>query len=248
MKHFKITFIIFLVVFLTIPNVNFAQSGFSYDTDSIHVVSAADEYVFYWYIELYNDSAVDLDLRWEIIESQIPAQWQIRVVDTDAYHPFGTDSADFILDSAATSLDKLLVHFFPNQTLGDGLVRLKVFNINAPQDSVVFTYTATGTPFQQDTTPTSINPFSVNTENHFLLFPNPASNQLSLIIPADKTGESEVLIYETSGKLLFQKSIHSSLTTIDVISELEKSGLYIIQIRSLRTHELLFEESVNVFR
>jgi hypothetical protein len=70
----------------------------------------------------------------------------------------------------------------------------------------------------------------IQREIDFLLYPNPATEQITLQLPQQLEGESNVFLYSIDGRLLTKKTIVEENLTLDVRT-LSK-GIYFIQIKN----------------
>lgn len=63
----------------------------------------------------------------------------------------------------------------------------------------------------------------------FYMFPNPAMNQLNVVLP---TGSSNalVMVFDSQGKLVLQQDVHANTTTVDIGAL--APGLYMLRVRA----------------
>ncbi|MBN1927158.1 MAG: T9SS type A sorting domain-containing protein [Prolixibacteraceae bacterium] len=86
----------------------------------------------------------------------------------------------------------------------------------------------------------SVNEFSIDKE--VSIYPNPSSGKLSLELPAAKGISMKVI--DASGKTVFARNIHSTLTEIDINDKLS-NGLYLVRIETTEgivTRKLLVQK------
>lgn len=86
--------------------------------------------------------------------------------------------------------------------------------------------------------PTTTSQQEITSQNEEHLFPNPASNSIT-INTSEMLGES-VKIYDVSGQLLFQQTVNSNSMSVD-ISALS-SGLYFVQVSSSTPYTLAVDK------
>jgi hypothetical protein len=86
--------------------------------------------------------------------------------------------------------------------------------------------------------PTTTSQQEITSQNEVHLFPNPASNSIT-INTSEMLGES-VKIYDVNGQLLFQQTVNSNSMSVD-ISALS-SGLYFVQVSSSTPYTLAVDK------
>ena len=124
-----------IALFILISNLSIGQVFHFVDTTTT-LIKSTDQSPAHWYIEIFNDAAVDTNLRWKASFSNIPSAWQIDFDDqtnysTDVQHG---DSSDFVLQTGLSFPQKLIIGAILNNTPGVGSV---YFDIYDPYNSSV---------------------------------------------------------------------------------------------------------------
>lgn len=148
-----------------------AQTSFTPSRTLVNIQNRGiDEPVFYGWSDLINNDSTDLNLRWVIVQFDLPSQWESFVEDPDSIYLIYKDSADFILPAVQPLPDKLIVSFRPNGQAGRATVALKVYDVNNPSDSVIITWKANA--IQLETGVVEI------VDDNWQVYPNPSSGHL----------------------------------------------------------------------
>jgi hypothetical protein len=80
----------------------------------------------------------------------------------------------------------------------------------------------------------AVNPNSINEsalENAFLLYPNPANENVQLNFEGF-SGETQLHIFDVSGRLLIQKNINEGVNLISINTQELPAGSYLIRLGS----------------
>jgi hypothetical protein len=87
-----------------------------------------------------------------------------------------------------------------------------------------------------------IEEFEKIQKQELILYPNPAQNSITIVLPDDKINDAELVITDLSGRLVINKTINTS-STID-ISELS-NGVYLLKVKfgaNVQTHKLVINK------
>lgn len=208
MKHILLSFLSLL------PFIGFNQA-FSVETDDTTLYGSPTENTFYGDIDLFNQSSDTLTLGWENIEQNIPDGWEVSNCDPAGCAPIGVLTGSFELAPSAEGL--LNTHFYPNGVPGQGYVKINVFDINNPSDSIVLTYYGNANS-------ATINEVS---ELSFDIFPNPATHHISII--GSGILNQDIFVYDALGrKVLQSKGQFNGKSDLDI--KKLKSGVYLVKI------------------
>jgi len=165
-----------------------------------------------------------IDVAWERVLVDIPAEWQTAVCDPNqCYSPFsdeplgpGSVLVPFPMTSGETiSGDAFYVQFIPNGVPGSGTVRLKVYEVGNPNNSIICSY-------EFDAVATGLSSPSTGS---FQFHPNPVRNEIRVSAPSASKIRT-VEIYSVVGKLVrrYDLGVERSSFQLD-LSEL-KEGMY----------------------
>lgn len=158
-----------------------AQTSFSVSDTRISSSAPANTFAFYKWAVVSNNTSNDIDLRWSVVEENIPTGWVALVEDLDSAYLSYTDSADFVLPAVAGQSDFMIVSFQPNNVVGSGRVVLDLRSVNDPSDSVLLTYNATTTAPVVDSntvdTTTAIDDVALL---EWLYYPNPTKDLVQI--------------------------------------------------------------------
>ncbi len=136
-----------------------AQS-FSVEIESIDINGDSSDFVFYNYIQLFNNTDADLNMRWKrtVLEG-FPSQWDFKVIDNNQPYESDVDSADFVLLANPEGiLQAINVNFFPNNFDARGTVNIEVINTANPSESILLNFNGiTDRNYIPDTTTTPMD-------------------------------------------------------------------------------------------
>lgn len=88
----------------------------------------------------YYNPLVDCEVSWQIVEKTLPAEWDFSICFPNCYNP-GIESGTGSL--AANIQQYLGSHFYPNNTPGQGEVKMEITTNSNIIDTVIFVGTAT---------------------------------------------------------------------------------------------------------
>lgn len=199
---------------------SFSQSSFSI-SDTLKTLSfPSNEFVFYTWVVMTNNTGSDLNLRWvRSYVSPLPSAWSTQAQILDSIYSPGTDSADFVLPAIAGYSDYALIFFYPNNTVGNCRAKLKIFDPLNPTDvaSVVFhgiTYSTTSIGSQLNI-------------NKIDMFPNPVNRSLHL-----KKAFDEIYnwtLFNSNNQLIEDGTLLPGKAKIE-FKKLNPNGIYYLQL------------------
>lgn len=202
------------VLSILISSAAFSQNFHEEVPDTI-LYGDYDEETFYGDIDLFNDTDESIEITWENIEESVPEGWEISNCDPVTCHPVGTLTESFDLNTTGY----LNTHFYPNGVAGSGYVKIRLYETAYPDDDIVLTFfgnaeVSAGLPTQK--------------KFDFVFYPNPATDQLTLVTHNPKAPSSQLYVIDMSGQKVIRQSLMKGLNEID-LSELSP-GLYFVQI------------------
>ena len=115
---------------------------FHFADSSTTLIKTTKQSPAHWYLEIFNDAAIDTTLRWKANFVDIPAEWSISF-DTQAgyFNPiYSGDSADFALMDSMLFPQKLIIGAFTNNTPGEGSVFMDIYDPADPSGLVTIQY------------------------------------------------------------------------------------------------------------
>lgn len=183
---------------------------------------------FYGDIDLYNDQGSGFQMRWERIETVVPAGWTVSNCDPQMCHGENVTSSSFILPSLPSSLN---THFYPHGVSGTGYVKVKIWVTANPADSTILTYYGVaGTVHLDELLAEEVQ-----------IFPSLTSGPLNIMFP--HTGQSaEALVMDLMGQQIarFPLAIGNNSHRIELHGL--SQGLYLVQLnidgRPVRTQKI----------
>lgn len=209
---FKAAIVISLVI---VVNCSLAQVHFSFKKDSSGLSGSATGLIGPAN-RIYNDTNIDLNVRWVKILKSWPTGWDVSFCDVYQCHPSDVDSADFIL-SAGDTTHSMEALFLPSNIDGTGKLKVLLYEISGNRnEGVIITFTAT--------TSLGIKPGSKT--NNFVLYPVPARETINVLNNLACNQYYE--IFSLEGKSRKTGNINHTKTSIS-ISDLP-TGSYFIRI------------------
>lgn len=182
------------------------------------------------YIQLTNNTNDTLHLRWvETKQAGFPAAWDLGLQDPQTYYyPQVLDSADFYIESPASTLDKMIINLFHNNTAGTGRVKYKIYDIANPSDSLNiyfdFTITAQG----------QSNGISENSADYFT---HTVSQNELIITSKDENNIDRIQLFSIDGKLIRDLNSSEATTSLQLP---ESTGVYIVLV-SIKNQRFSFK-------
>lgn len=202
-------FYLLVLVTLLVPSAGKAQSFGVQDTIKYLVKDISASTPPHDNIQLINNTNDTLYLRW--VETRLPGfstAWDLGLQDPDNYYyPQILDSADFYIESPASSVDKMIINLYHNNNPGNGRVKYKIYDIANPSDSLNiyfdFTITAQG---QGNGINESFAKYFSYTVGDGKLYLHGQNKQIL----------ENVKLYSIDGKLITNKSSMSTMTVLNL--------------------------------
>jgi hypothetical protein len=169
-------------------------------------------------IYLSNMGADPIAIRVIRTTESIEDGWETSFCNKQNCYPNSTDSVQFSLAKGNNS-NYLLVHFYHNNNIGRGVVKLKVYNVLDPENSFDLTYIGEVTEEPSGLVENKSDSFSV--------FPNPVKKEL--YFKGNISGPVEYSIYDITGRQFI-----SGTTNTGEFIDLEglPKGVYFIRIQA----------------
>lgn len=136
MQHLRIIVFVWLCFF---PLQAFSQLFHVGNTD-IYLNNTTDNDPLHWYNNIYNDTTIDLSMRWRASLSLIPPSWTINIHDiyNNTVDLAVADSGDYILEVQPPVQPMLIINIFSNGSVGNGTVTITTFPIDYPWEQATF--------------------------------------------------------------------------------------------------------------
>ena len=212
-----------LICFLLIGLHSSAQAFSFVDTSTI-LVKTTDESPAHWYLEIFNDIAVNTTLRWKAsFDPNLPPQWVITFDDQNNFHnPVNDgDSADFTLYAAPSFPQKLIIGGIVNNTAGTASVYFDIYDPADPSfvQTIEYRFIITmGSGTWGTNELTQEEQWYLQSGRTFTF--------------SDDFNSNEIAFYDTSGKCVYTSSIDANVITVP--STITK-GVYFIRMKSGNT-------------
>lgn len=187
--------------------------------DTVYTAGPATEFEIVAYANVRNTSESPANLRWVKLSSQVTTGWTSTICDVNLCYPDNVDSADFTL--AGNSIGNVDGHFYPSNIVGTGTLRVRIYQISNPSNSVIVTFIGS-------TTGASVNQLSKPT---LKVYPVPTDNYLFLETTASFEN-ADIEIYNMIGKRVAQFKSSAMKSRVSV-GHLPK-GQYIIRMNNGR--------------
>lgn len=188
--------------------------------DTVYTAGPATEFEIVAYANVRNTSESPANLRWVKLNNQVTSGWLSTICDVNLCYPDNVDSADFTL--AGNSIGNVDGHFYPNNIVGNGTLRVRVYEISNPSNSVIVTFIGS-------TTGASVNHLS---KPSLKVYPVPTDNYL-FVETAVAFEYADIEIYNMIGKKVAQFKNNGLKSRISV-GHLPK-GQYIIRMNNGQT-------------
>lgn len=183
--------------------------------DTVYTNGPATEFEIVAYANIINNGENPVNLRWVKINNNIASGWTSTICDVNACYPSTTDSADFTLAARATG--NVDGHFYPNNVVGAGTLRVRVYEVGNPSNQLFITFIGS-------TNAASVAQLS---KPQVKLYPVPAQDQLTIETQLDM-GNGKAEIYNAIGKKVGEYTLSSSKSRISV-GHLPK-GQYLVRV------------------
>ncbi|MEO8146842.1 MAG: T9SS type A sorting domain-containing protein [Bacteroidia bacterium] len=138
-----------LFIFYLLNPVAIIAQAFHFQNTSATIIKNTSQSPAHWYIQIYNDVAVDTTLRWKADVSGVPAAWNITFDDQNNFHNNVQtgDSADFTLFDSLSFPQKLIIGAWTNNVAATGSVFIDVYDPANPSYKVTLEYIFIISPF-----------------------------------------------------------------------------------------------------
>lgn len=188
--------------------------------DTVYTNGPASEFEIVAYANIVNNAAGSANLRWVKLQTNMATGWSSTVCDINACYPDNTDSADFTLGARATG--NIDGHFYPNNVVGNGTLRVRVYEVGNPSNQVIVTFIG------------STNAASVAglTKPSLKLYPVPAVDFINVELNAAGGEDGHIEIYNMIGKKMAEFQLNGGKTRLP-IGHLPK-GQYLMRVESNR--------------
>lgn len=183
--------------------------------DTVYTNGPATEFEIVAYANIINNGENPVNLRWVKINNNIASGWTSTICDVNACYPSTTDSADFTLAARATG--NVDGHFYPNNIVGSGTLRVRVYEVGNPSNQLFITFIGS-------TNAASVAQLS---KPQVKLYPVPAQDQLTIETQLDM-GNGKAEIYNAIGKKVGEYNLSGSKNRISV-GHLPK-GQYLVRV------------------
>jgi hypothetical protein len=187
--------------------------------DTVYTSGPASEFEIVAYANVRNTNESPVNMRWVKLNNQATTGWLSTICDVNLCYPDNVDSADFTL--AGNSIGNVDGHFYPNNIVGSGTMRVRIYQISNPSNSVIVTFIGS-------TTGVSVNQLSKPT---LKVYPVPTDNYLFLETTASFEN-ADIEIYNMIGKRVAQFRSSAMKSRVSV-GHLPK-GQYIIRLNNGR--------------
>ncbi|MDP2187615.1 MAG: T9SS type A sorting domain-containing protein [Sphingobacteriaceae bacterium] len=185
--------------------------------DTVYTAGPATEFEIIAYANVRNTNESPKVFRWVKLQNQVTPGWLSTICDVNLCYPDGVDSADFTLGGNA--IGNVDGHFYPNNIVGTGIMRVRVYEIANPSNNVVVTFigSTTGASVAAMSKP-SLKVYPVPTDHYLYLETTPAFEL------------AEIEIYNMIGKKVAQYK-NSTMKSRISVGHLPK-GQYIIRMNN----------------
>lgn len=193
------------------------------DDSSICIVKSVDFVMVHDYIELFNNSGADQQMRWiRYSDPNWPIQWEAGFTDPDSFYAnvLTEDTAEFIMLDPIEFSNQLIINVDHNNHMDTSYLRFKVYPVAAPEDSLWLKFCIIITA--QDA---AVSQF----QNELQLVHDP--NQQTIFFKGEVNTELTISLFDLNGKIILRQKISSSLELISV-SHLVP-GIYFAEISGI---------------
>lgn len=185
--------------------------------DTIFTNGPASEFEIVAYSNIVNNSANSANLRWVKLQTAMPTGWLSTVCDINSCYPDNTDSADFTLGARATG--NIDGHFYPNNVIGNGTLRVRVYEVGNPSNQVIVTFIGS----------TNAASIAALAKPSLKLYPVPAVDYINVELNY-QAENGQIQIFNMIGKKMAEFPLSGNKSRIPV-GQLPK-GQYLIRIES----------------
>lgn len=206
-------FLISFIPLITISQINNSSWGVS---DTIFTITKTTDFsVVHGYIEIFNNSGQDIQMRWKCLETTSwPALWVTNFSDTEVnyYDVENLDSADFTLLNPPGWDNKLIIGVDHSSYAHTDTVSFKVWPIDTPENAITIHYViiiSQGSAWASINENSSDLKYIVDQENN------------SLKLKGD--GVADIVVYSMTGQVVYSETNYS-LTKSEPINLSSYSG------------------------
>lgn len=199
-------FLISFIPLIAISQINNSSWGVA-DT-IITITKTTDFGPVHDYIEIFNNSGQELQMRWKCLETTSwPALWVTNFSDTevDYYDVENLDSADFTLLNPPGWDNKLIIGVQHSSYAHTDTVSFKVWPIDTPENAITIHYVII---ISQSIAWVSINENSTDLE--YIV------DQESNVLKLKGDGAADIIVYSMTGQIVYSET-HYSLTNSEPI-------------------------------
>jgi hypothetical protein len=155
--------------------------------DTVYTSGPATEFEIVAYANVRNTSESAATFRWVKTFTQMPTGWASTICDINFCYPDATDSAEFTLNGLAVG--NVDGHFYPNGIVGDGILKVRVYEVGNPTNGVNITFIGA----------TNAASASQLSKPSLKVYPVPADHQLTIEMPED-FANAHIEVYNMIGK------------------------------------------------
>jgi hypothetical protein len=209
----KNTLILFLLLLAGFTNAQVVLQG----NDTVYTSGPATEFEIVAYANVINNGENPVNLRWVKLNNNIVSGWSSTICDVNACYPSTTDSADFTLAARATG--NVDGHFYPNNVVGNGTMRVRIYEVGNPSNQLFITFIGS----------TNAASVSLLTKPVLKMYPVPAQDYLTLETQLEN-GNGTAEIFNAIGKKVADFHLNGNKTRIS-IGHLPK-GHYLVRVNT----------------
>ncbi len=185
--------------------------------DTVFANGLSTDFEVVGYSSIRNTGTSAGNFRWVRIYNNLTTNWRTAICDVVTCYSDNTDSADFTLN--ANEVGNLDAHFYPFNTTGSGITRVRVYEINNPSNQTIVTFVGS----------TNASNVADLKKPEFKLYPVPATDVLYLKATKNMT-QGKIEIYNAIGKKIQELNFHQAQQAIEIpIHQLPK-GNYILRV------------------
>jgi len=213
----------FIVVLFCLPITLSAQINtptWGVDDTSNCTVKSIDFIMVHDYIQLFNNSGSDQQMRWiRYTDPNWPLQWEAGFTDPDSFYVdvLIEDTAEFIMLDPIEFSNQLIINVDHNNHIDTSYLRFKVYPVATPADSLWLNFCIIIT--MPDVSVGEI-------QNELELIHDP--NQQTIYCKGEVNSELTISLFDMNGKIILEQKISSAFELISV-SQFQ-SGIYFAKI------------------
>lgn len=223
--------ILSVVALFVATDISFAQTYSISPNDTFEVVGTMEDLQTLT-ISQVNNTTDTLYFKWEKISESVPSNWEASVCDNFVCYTV-------LMDSGATNpvypteSGFILLHVTPHVTYGTAIIRYAIWDIENPTRRDTLTFITTVNE------PSGIS--ETEHKNIFSVFPNPASNSVTII--SEQPSGFEFCIADASGRRISSGISNTEAAVVSI--ENFPNGIFLISIsesnKSLSTKKLIIQ-------